>query len=81
VFAAPLSELVAVYGKGVMNKGNVCRWCRLFNGGRTDVHDEVRSGRPSSEMWPLHNNAQPHTAEKTSKLLEKFGWENLDHPP
>jgi hypothetical protein len=23
----------------------------------------------------------PHTAEKTTKLLEKFGWENLDLPP
>jgi histone-lysine N-methyltransferase SETMAR len=29
----------------------------------------------------LHDNARPHTAEKTTKLLEKFGWENLDHPP
>jgi transposase len=29
----------------------------------------------------LHDNAQPHTAEKATKLLEKFGWENLEHPP
>jgi hypothetical protein len=36
-------KLVEVYGEGegVMNEGNVCKWCRLFNGGRTDVHNEI----------------------------------------
>jgi hypothetical protein len=29
-----------------MNEGNVRKWCRLFTG-RTNVHDEARSGRPS----------------------------------
>jgi hypothetical protein len=29
----------------------------------------------------LHDNAWPHTAEKMTKLLEKSGWENPDHPP
>jgi hypothetical protein len=29
----------------------------------------------------LHENALPHPAEKITKLLEKFGWENLDHAP
>jgi histone-lysine N-methyltransferase SETMAR len=72
-------QLVRMYGEGVMNEGNVHMWCHLFNGGRTDVHNEVRSGRPSSGACLLHDNAQPHTAEKTTKL-EKFGWENRDHP-
>ena len=26
---------------------HVRKWCREFSGGRTDVHDEQRSGRPS----------------------------------
>jgi histone-lysine N-methyltransferase SETMAR len=29
----------------------------------------------------LHDNTRPHTAEKMTKLLEKFGWETFDHPP
>jgi transposase len=29
-----------------MNRQNVTKWCREFSGGRTDVHDEQRSGRP-----------------------------------
>ena len=36
----------AVYGN-VMNRQNVTKWCREFSEGRTDVHDEQRSGRPS----------------------------------
>jgi transposase len=31
-----------------MNRQNVTKWCREFSAGRTDVHDEQRSGRPSS---------------------------------
>jgi transposase len=30
-----------------MNPQNVTKWCREFSEGRTDVHDEQRSGRPS----------------------------------
>ena len=31
----------------VTNRQNVTKWCREFSEGRTDVHDEQRSGRPS----------------------------------
>jgi transposase len=30
-----------------MNEGTVRQWCRMFKDGRTDVHDEEGSGRPS----------------------------------
>jgi transposase len=39
-------QIVAVYGD-IMNRQNVTKWCREFSEGRTDVHDEQRSGRPS----------------------------------
>jgi len=39
-------HIVAVYGN-VMNCQNVTKWCREFSEGRTDVHDEQRSNRPS----------------------------------
>jgi transposase len=40
-------QLTAMYGEGVMNESSVRKWCRMFNEGRTNVHDEERSGRPS----------------------------------
>jgi transposase len=39
-------QIVAVYGT-VMNRQNVTKWCSEFSKGRTDVHDEQRSSRPS----------------------------------
>ena len=30
-----------------MNRQNVTNWCHEFSEGRTDVHDEQRSGRSS----------------------------------
>jgi transposase len=39
-------QIVVAYGI-VMNQKNVAKWCREFSKGRTDVHDEQRSGRPS----------------------------------
>jgi hypothetical protein len=38
---------VYVYGRNVMNDGTVRQWCRMFKDGRTNVHDEERSVRPS----------------------------------
>ena len=39
-------QIVAVYDN-VVNRQNVTKWCREFSEGRTDIHDEQRSGRPS----------------------------------
>jgi transposase len=40
-------EICAVYGQNVMSEGTVRQWCRMFKDGRTNVHGEERSGRPS----------------------------------
>ncbi|GBM10369.1 hypothetical protein AVEN_169661-1 [Araneus ventricosus] len=40
-------QLVKIYGENVMTDGMVRKWVRQFNDGRTNVHDEARSGRPS----------------------------------
>jgi len=37
-----------VYGDNAMSDGMVRKWVRMFNEGRENVHDDVRSGRPSS---------------------------------
>ena len=36
-----------VYGDNAMSDGMSRKWVRMFNGGRENVHDEARSGRPS----------------------------------
>jgi len=36
-----------VYCDNAMSDGMVRKWVRMFNGGRQNVHDEARSGRPS----------------------------------
>jgi len=33
-----------VFGGGAMNVGNVMKWCRLFEEGRTNAHDDKRIG-------------------------------------
>jgi hypothetical protein len=40
-------EVRPVYDQNVTSKGTVRQWCRMFKDGRTNVHDEERSCRPS----------------------------------
>jgi hypothetical protein len=40
-------ELCAVYCQNKMSKEPARQWCRMFTDGRTNVHDEERSCRPS----------------------------------
>jgi hypothetical protein len=40
------SQIFAVYCD-IMNWQHVMKWCHEFSEGKTDVHDEQRSGRPS----------------------------------
>jgi hypothetical protein len=39
-------RLFCVYGDD-MNRQYVAKWCHEFNAGRTDIHDEQRTDRPS----------------------------------
>jgi len=40
-------HLCDVYGEHALISSTVRRWVRLFNGGRENVHDDPRIGRPS----------------------------------
>ncbi|KAJ4432093.1 hypothetical protein ANN_20707 [Periplaneta americana] len=40
-------QLCEVYGPDVISEGGVRQWCCMFKNGRTNVHDEERSCRPS----------------------------------
>ena len=40
-------QITEVYGPNAMSEGKVRKWVREFKGGRENVNDEERSGRPS----------------------------------
>jgi len=40
-------QICQMYGDNGMSDGMVRKWVRMFNGGRENVHDELRSGRSS----------------------------------
>ncbi|KAG8236292.1 hypothetical protein J437_LFUL016072 [Ladona fulva] len=40
-------QIYHVYGVNAMNESSVRKWCIMFNQGRTSVHDEANSERPS----------------------------------
>jgi len=40
-------QVCEVYGEGAMSDSMVRRWCRQFESGRDNLHDDKRSGRPS----------------------------------
>ena len=40
-------QICEVYGENAMSDGMLRKWVRKFNGGRHNVYDEPRSGRPS----------------------------------
>jgi len=40
-------QICQVYGDNAMSDGMVRKWVRMFNEGRQNLHDEVRSGSPS----------------------------------
>jgi transposase len=69
-------QFTAVNGEGVMNESSVRNWCRMFNEGRTNVHDEERSGRPSliTEDLKIQIDVQIRQDRRSTldELHEKF---------
>ncbi|GBN18261.1 hypothetical protein AVEN_73891-1 [Araneus ventricosus] len=41
-------QISETYGENAMSEGMVRKWVRMFDEGRENVHDEERSGRPST---------------------------------
>ncbi|GBN49064.1 hypothetical protein AVEN_243463-1 [Araneus ventricosus] len=55
--------------KNVMTDGMVRKWVRQFNDGRTNVHDEARSGQPSVVNDGL--------VAKVNEKIHENGWFTL----
>jgi hypothetical protein len=70
--AAIHHQLVEVYWEGVMNEGNVCKWCCLFTGGRADVHNKVHSGCLSVITEDMKDRVDAHVCENRSFTIDEL---------
>jgi hypothetical protein len=61
-----------MYGGGVMNEGNVRKWCCLFNVGTTGVHYEARYGCPSIITDDLKDRSDAQVRENRRFTINKL---------
>lgn len=59
---------------------NAARYCETLTKLRRAIQNK-RRGMLSTGIVLLHDNARPHTAGATQTKIQKFGWEQFDHPP
>ena len=64
-------QIVAVYCN-VMNRQNVTKWCREFSEGRTDVHDQQRSSRPSLISDDLLQETEGEISANRRVMIREF---------
>jgi len=58
-------QICQVYDDNAMSDGTVRKWVQMFNEGRANVHDEVRSGHPS-----LVNDDLGHKSTKECVMID-----------
>jgi hypothetical protein len=56
-------QVCEVHGQNAVNDGMVRRSCRMFSEGRTNVHDDDRSGSPSLVTADLLNQVNEKIRE------------------
>jgi histone-lysine N-methyltransferase SETMAR len=59
---------------------NADRYCDTLS----RLREAIRRKRPGllrRGVVLLHDNARPHTANRTREFLQRYNWEILDHPP
>ena len=39
-------QITAIYGERAISRPGIVKWCQQFDGGRTDITDKYREGRP-----------------------------------
>ncbi|KAJ4436264.1 hypothetical protein ANN_18895 [Periplaneta americana] len=59
---------------------NADRYCETLRKLRRVIQNK-RRGMLTAGVVLLHDNARPHTAQRTAAVLTEFGWELFDHPP
>jgi hypothetical protein len=61
-----------VYGENAMSGGMVRRWCRMFSEGRTNVHDDDTSGRPSLVTADLPDQVNDNIRENRRSSMSEL---------
>jgi hypothetical protein len=64
-------QLIVVYEEGVMNESNMRKWSRIFNKGRTNIHDEEQSRRLSLITEDLKNRIDQHIRTNSRFTLDE----------
>ena len=59
---------------------NADRYCETLKNLRRAIQNK-RRGMLTKGVRFHHDNARPHTANRTTALIERFGWEMVSHPP
>ncbi|GBO21073.1 Mariner Mos1 transposase [Araneus ventricosus] len=59
---------------------NAVRYCETLRKLRLAIQNK-RRGKLGQDIVLLHDNARPHSAGVTQNLIQRFGWEQFDHPP
>ncbi|KAJ8954708.1 hypothetical protein NQ318_011401 [Aromia moschata] len=75
--AVTARQLSEIYGETCISIQHVRKWCREFSEGRTDIHDEKRSGRPSisdevveyGAAWRTLDNSNSDVDDEVNKSL------------
>jgi hypothetical protein len=57
-------EFCAICGQNLMSEGTVRQWYKMFTDGRTNIHDEERSGLPSVVSDDLVQNIDQKICER-----------------
>uniref|UniRef100_A0A803STN5 Tc1-like transposase DDE domain-containing protein n=1 Tax=Anolis carolinensis TaxID=28377 RepID=A0A803STN5_ANOCA len=56
------------------------RYCQTLQNLRRTIQNK-RRGKLRMKILLFHDNARPHTANRTHEVLESFKWELFPHPP
>jgi hypothetical protein len=65
-------QIVKVYGDGAINEMGRKKWCLLLKEGRSDLHDDVPSGRPSLVMDDLTENVRIQINHQPDATIFQF---------
>lgn len=69
-------QLFKVFGNGIMSKNRAKQSCIVFKNGRTNVHHEIRSGRPrlvtEDLLMKINGKIRENPRSTITELLEDF---------